>query len=103
MEVSEAPIDTIATLNETESSAPVNSFESAAPAEPVADNNVTQFKKDVRKKEIQLDDVEFTNAKSYLSTKINSDSLSVYDHLTSLVSRLLETKPTNALGKRGIL
>lgn len=97
MEVSEAPIDNIATLNETDGSVPANAAESIA-HEELADA-VSQFKNDVRKKEIHLDDAEFTNAKSYLSTKISSDSASVYDHLTSLVSRLLETKPNNALGK----
>ena len=67
MEVSEAPIDNIATLNET------NELASAVPADSIATNEpatdsyvVSQFKTDVRKKEIQLDDLEFSNAKSYL-------------------------------------
>jgi len=104
MEVSEAPIDNIATLNET------NELASAVPADSIATNEpatdsyvVSQFKTDVRKKEIQLDDVEFSNAKSYLSSKNNSDSASVYDHLSTLVSRLLETKPNNALGNQNLI
>jgi hypothetical protein len=100
MEVSEAPIDNIATLNETDGSAPAVPSDPIAPAELATDSYVvSQFKNEPRKKEIQLDDVGFSNAKSYLSSKINPDSVSVYDHLTSLVSRLLESKPDNALGE----
>lgn len=97
MEVAEAPIENIATLNEAD--VPENVAESTAPVESVADSYSSQVKKDVPKKEVQLDDIEFINAKSYLSAKISSDSPSLYDHLTSVVTRLLETKPTNAVGK----
>ena len=99
MEVTEAQIDNIATLNEANSTAAAPVADTVLPVADNADPYIAQFKKEVRKKEIQTDDVEFLNAKAYLSTKINGDSASVYDHLANLVSRLLETKPTNALGK----
>ena len=83
-EISEAPIST---LNE-----------SSLPAAPANESLVPVTKKEPRKKEGQNEDVEFANAKAFLSTKITRDSVSVYDHLTSLISRILETKPINALG-----
>jgi hypothetical protein len=62
-----------------------------------ADTYVPVFKKDLQKRPVEHEDIEFANAKSFLSTKISKDSTSVYDHLTALVSRILETKPSNAL------
>ena len=98
MEVSEPQIENIATLNEKIEEPTTNAQIDPAPAADATDTYVTHFKKDNRKKEIQIDDAEFANAKAYLSTKISGDSVSVYDHLTNLVSHLLETKPANAFG-----
>lgn len=87
--VVEAPI---AALNETPADAP------AAPATTTTDTYVPVFKKELRKKDQEHEDAEFANGKAFLSTKLSKDSVSVYDHLTSLVSRILETKPSNAIG-----
>ena len=102
MEVSEAPVDNIATLNEahtTADEAPAIGTTPNANA-AIVDPYVNVLKKDIRKKDIQLEDAEFINAKTYLSTKLGVDSVSMYDHLTNLVSHLLERKPDNSLGKK---
>ncbi len=58
------------------------------------------FKKDVKKKDADQEDAEFSKAKAYLSTKLGGNNASsVYDHLTTLVARILETKPANAYSK----
>jgi hypothetical protein len=58
------------------------------------------FKKESKiKKDQDTEDSEYSAAKAYLSTKSVKEGISVYDHLTSLVEKLLETKPSNAFGK----
>jgi hypothetical protein len=69
-----------------------------ASSETATDTYVPVFRKELKKKDAEQEDAEFASAKAYLSTKYGKDSQSVYDHLTSLVSRILETKPANALG-----
>ena len=70
-----------------------------AAAETSTDTYVPVFKKESKKKEVNQDDPEFIKAKAFLSTKSKKAKSSVYGHLTSLVSRMLKTRPTNAFGK----
>lgn len=38
-------------------------------------------------------------AKSYLQTTSERSGLNLYDHLSNIISKLLETRPSNAVGK----
>ena len=61
------------------------------------DTYVPTFKKETRRKESENEDLEFSNAKAFLSSKTTRDGASsLYDHLTSVVSKILETKAPNA-------
>lgn len=83
--------------NEDEPQTAVPEDEPQAPAPPPVDP--LMLLRDIHlKASLPIpDDIEVTKAKAYLKSA-TPGKVSMYDHLASVVMRVLETRPSNALG-----